>query len=79
MNKLSEKKLDKEFFLSFRKWVNFNMESLTWQGRYRKEFEEFWVAFFSDGMLISDTILRFDYSCKAVKVGPLFYWFTWLR
>ncbi|MCB9060305.1 MAG: hypothetical protein H6622_02150 [Halobacteriovoraceae bacterium] len=65
--------------LDFRKWLNLNLEGLTWQGRFEKEFESFWTFFFKEGLTIQEMIDRLNYAEEYAKIGPLSSWFRWLR
>ncbi|MCO4792976.1 MAG: hypothetical protein KC493_04650 [Bacteriovoracaceae bacterium] len=71
--------LSREFFDNFRDWLDLNLEGLTWQGRYRDEFEQFWEMFFIDGLSLLQISERFVYASERVKIGPLTSWFHWLK
>ena len=66
-------------FGEFRSWLNLNLDGLTWQGRFKKEFESFWDSFFEDGLTLKKVIERFDYAYSQVRIGSLSSWFLWLR
>lgn len=66
-------------FQSFRQWLSLNLDGLTWQGRFKKEFELFWETFFEDQITLNKIAERFDYACSEVKIGSLSSWFLWLR
>lgn len=66
-------------FQEFRSWLNLNLDGLTWQGRFKKEFESFWDSFFEDGLTLGKLIERFDYAYSQVRIGSLSSWFLWLR
>ena len=66
-------------FEHFRSWLKLNMDGLTWEGKYEKEFEDFWKHFFSDDITIREICLKFRLAREEVKVGPLISWFDWLR
>ncbi|MCK5071833.1 MAG: hypothetical protein KAQ98_00300 [Bacteriovoracaceae bacterium] len=66
-------------FQQFRDWIKLNLEGLTWQGRFEKEFEEFWHLFFIDGLSINQVTQRFQYAFSEIKIGPVVAWFKWLR
>ncbi|MDO9181463.1 MAG: hypothetical protein Q7U04_03600 [Bacteriovorax sp.] len=66
-------------FQDFRNWLNLNLDGLTWQGRFKKEFESFWDSFFEDGLTLKKTIERFEYAYSQVRIGSLSSWFLWLR
>lgn len=66
-------------FGEFRSWLNLNLDGLTWQGRFKKEFESFWDHFFEDAITFRKLMERFDYAYSQVKIGSLSSWFLWLR
>lgn len=71
--------LSKEDFDEFRVWLNLNLEAVTWQGRYQKEFDDFWTIFFNDVLSLDELSERFDYALQIANIGPLSSWFNWLR
>lgn len=66
-------------FQEFRQWLNLNLDGLTWQGRFKKEFESFWDGFFESDLSLNVLMDRFDYAAREVNIGSLSSWFTWLR
>ena len=68
-----------EEFAEFRDWLSLNMDGITWQGKYKSEFEEFWTNFFVSGMSLTQMMMRFEYAIEKVKIGPLSSWFSWLQ
>ncbi|MBC7713780.1 MAG: hypothetical protein H7177_10605 [Rhizobacter sp.] len=66
-------------YLEFRNWLNLNLDGLTWQGRFKKEFESFWEVFFEENLTVRKLIVRFDYAYSQVRIGSLSSWFLWLR
>lgn len=76
---MDELNLTKQDFVEFRSWLNLNLDGLTWQGRFKKEFESFWDSFFEDGLTLKKLIERFDYAYSQVRIGSLSSWFLWLR
>ncbi len=63
----------------FRSWLRLNLDGVTWQGRFEREFEDFWAIFFGKDLEFSDIMSRFDYAIEALRIGPLNSWFNWLR
>jgi len=63
----------------FRSWLNLNLDGLTWQGRFKKEFESFWNSFFEEDLSLKELMERFDYAYSQVRIGSLSSWFLWLR
>lgn len=68
-----------EDFNDFRTWLGLNIESITWQGRFQNEFEEFWKLFFLDGLSLEQVSQRFLYATSNTKIGPIVSWFQWMR
>ncbi len=66
-------------FYQFKQWLCLNYKSLTWQGQYEKDFDEFWEVLFKDDLKLHDLSDRFNYLLKRTNVGPLVSWITWLR
>ena len=66
-------------FEDYRKWIDLNISAVTWQGKYRQEFKEFWEAFLLEGQSLRQISERFSLAILRSKVGPLVSWFTWLR
>ena len=66
-------------FADFKDWIQLNLDGITWQGKYTKEFEEFWSLFFVGGLSLKNMMDRFNYSISEAKIGPLISWFNWLR
>jgi len=63
----------------FECWLGLKKDALTWQGRFEKDFSEFWSLFFKDGLPIDEYFSRFSYALIHVKRGPLGSWFSWLQ
>ena len=76
---MTELVLTQNDYLEFRNWLNLNLDGLTWQGRFKKEFESFWDVFFEENLTIKKLLVRFDYAYSQVKIGSLSSWFLWLR
>lgn len=70
--------LQKNDYQLFRDWLDLNLDAVTWQGRYRQEFEEFWELFFIDGLSLTQLSERFEYAKRVAHIGPLTSWFNWL-
>ena len=76
---MSELVLTQNDYLNFRNWLNLNLDGLTWQGRFKKEFEAFWETFFAENLTLRELMVRFEYAYSQVKIGSLSSWFIWLR
>ncbi len=66
-------------YTSFRDWLCLDIQNVTWQGKYREDFERFWDIFFDDGLSLFEISKRFNYLIDNIHVGPLESWFIWLR
>ena len=71
--------LTKEDFAFFKEWSQINLDNITWQGKYKNEFEEFWDIFFVDGTSLRGIIERFNYATMESGIGSLHSWFEWLK
>ncbi len=63
----------------FKQWLNLNTNSITWEGRYHKEFEDFWRNFFIPSLTFARAQERFSYVKSKLTTGPLLSWFEWLN
>lgn len=71
-------KLEKSDFENFKKWLDLDINSIGWEGRYAESFSNFWDSFFKDQISPMELSERFDYAKKIAKSGPLISWLNWL-
>jgi len=76
---MTEETLSKNDLDSFQQWLNLNMFSITWEGRYLNKFESFWDNFFKSEEQIKNYFLKFEYAKRFLKTGPLASWMNWLN
>lgn len=62
----------------FKDWLELNLNSISWEGRFLNEFNKFWEELFQ-----SDISLKQQYDDlfkikKSLKEGPLISWFSWI-
>lgn len=62
----------------FRSWIELNVNSITWEGRYTGEFERFWRHLFPSDIFLRDQVHKLRFACEVIKTGPLAAWFNWL-
>lgn len=79
MNIDNELKFFHNDYASFRDWLCLDIQNVTWQGKYREDFERFWEIFFDEGLTLFEISKRFTYIIENIHVGPLESWFVWLR
>lgn len=65
-------------FENFKQWLDLDINSIAWEGRYADSFSGFWESFFKDEIQPKELGERFDYAKKIAKSGPLISWLTWL-
>lgn len=65
-------------FEQFKSWLDLDINSIAWEGRYAESFSGFWDSFFKDSIEHIELGERFDYAKKIAKSGPLISWLTWL-
>jgi hypothetical protein len=70
--------LQKADFEQFKVWLDLDINSIAWEGRYADSFTGFWESFFKDQIEPKELGERFDYAKKIAKSGPLISWLTWL-
>ena len=70
--------LTKTDFEQFKNWLDLDINSIAWEGRYAESFSGFWDSFFKDQIAYLELGERFDYAKKIAKSGPLISWLNWL-
>jgi hypothetical protein len=70
--------LSKSDFEKFKNWLDLDINSIAWEGRYADSFGVFWESFFKDQINALELSERFDYAKKIAKSGPLISWLNWL-
>jgi hypothetical protein len=65
-------------FEQFKNWLDLDINSIAWEGRYAESFSGFWDSFFKDQIEPLELGERFDYAKKIAKSGPLISWLNWL-
>ncbi|MFP5386798.1 MAG: hypothetical protein ACLGHN_12005 [Bacteriovoracia bacterium] len=70
--------LTKSDFEKFKNWLDLDINSIAWEGRYAESFSGFWDSFFKDKIEHLELGERFDYAKKIAKSGPLISWLNWL-
>lgn len=78
MDDSSTIKLDRDMMAKFREWANLDMQSITWQGRYKSEFEEFWDFFFAHEDA-ADVFNKFKIASSFFGTGTIISWISWIR
>ncbi len=68
----------REDFENFKKWLDLDINSIAWEGRYAESFNGFWESFFRDQIEPQELSERFDFAKKIAKSGPLISWLSWL-
>ena len=62
----------------FQQWLELNLESISWEGRYLSEFNEFWDNLFLENKDASFHVSRIFWAKSKAVSGPLVTWFNWL-
>jgi hypothetical protein len=65
-------------FEQFKKWLDLDINSIAWEGRYADSFSGFWDSFFKNEIEPKELGERFEYAKKIAKSGPLISWLNWL-
>lgn len=70
--------LGKQQFEQFKTWLDLDINSIAWDGRYAESFSGFWESFFRDDISPLELSERFEFAKKIAKSGPLISWLSWL-
>lgn len=70
--------LTKTDFEQFKSWLDLDINSIAWEGRYAESFSGFWDSFFRSQIEHLELSERFDYAKRIAKSGPLISWLNWL-
>jgi hypothetical protein len=70
--------LIKSDFDNFKNWLDMDINSIAWEGRYADSFSVFWDSFFKEQTGPQELSQRFEYAKKIAKSGPLISWLNWL-
>lgn len=68
----------KSDFEQFKTWLDLDINSIAWEGRYADSFSGFWDSFFKDQIEPLELGERFNYAKRIAKSGPLISWLNWL-
>ena len=63
----------------FKSWLELNLDSISWEGRYLEDFNQVWELIFEPEFSIDQ---QFDSLKKLEKVltqGPMISWFRWIK
>lgn len=62
----------------FKTWLDLDINSIAWEGRYADSFAVFWDSFFRDQISPKELAERFSFAKRIAKSGPLISWLSWL-
>ena len=65
-------------FENFKTWLDLDINSIAWEGRYADSFNGFWESFFKENIEPLELSERFEYAKKIARSGPLISWLSWL-
>jgi len=68
----------KSDFERFKSWLDIDINSIGWEGKYADSFGYFWDSFFRDNVDPTEITQRFVLAKKIAKSGPLISWLNWL-
>src|SRR5690606_30711065 len=70
--------LEQNQFRAFKEWLDLDVNSIAWEGRFADSFGAFWESFFKDQIKPRELGERFNYAKRIAKSGPLISWLSWL-
>lgn len=62
----------------FKKWVELDFETISWEGRYLEEFIDFWDLLFKQETSYAEQFRKLQLLRKRLSSGPLISWFKWI-
>jgi hypothetical protein len=71
--------LTSEDQIHFKDWLELNLVSISWEGRFLTEFNMFWEQLFQSDIEISTQFEKLTYIKAQLREGPLISWFSWVR
>ncbi len=71
-------KIIKNDYEAFKTWLDLDINSIAWEGRYAESFNDFWLSFFRIDIEPQELSQRFTYAKKIARSGPLISWLNWL-
>jgi S-adenosylmethionine/arginine decarboxylase-like enzyme len=72
-------KINQEDSDLFKDWIELDFETISWEGRYLKDFKEFWSLLFNENTSYKDQFIKLRNISTKLKSGPLISWFNWLH
>lgn len=65
--------------VNFKNWLELDIDGITWEGRYKNEFNNFWNLLFPSQILFGDQLKKLQFAKALTKTGPMVTWFQWLH
>lgn len=63
----------------FKQWIDLNLPSISWEGRYLEEFNQFWQHVFKDDIAIDEQFKTLNNILVSINEGPVISWIRWIR
>lgn len=63
----------------FKDWLGLNTHSISWEGRYIEEFEEFWDLLFPANITLAAQFSELEFVKSRLVKGPLIAWVKWVK
>ncbi len=63
----------------FKGFLHLDLSSITWEGRFEKEFNALWEKLFELNLSFKDIKERFEFLKQTSKRGPIHKWFCWIE
>jgi hypothetical protein len=64
---------------AFKDWIELDFETISWEGRYLRDFQDFWTLLFREGTTYKEQFIKLRNISRKLKSGPLISWFNWLH
>ena len=74
-----EKELSAQDIIFFKNWIDLDFDTISWEGRYLEDFDQFWDSLFTPNSLAKDIFTKLDNLEGSLSEGPLITWTCWLK
>ncbi len=65
--------------IQFKDWLELNLNSISWEGRYLDDFNKVWDTIFEANLTFSEQFRTLEQLEGSLDQGPIISWFRWLK
>lgn len=63
----------------FKEWLELDLVSISWEGRFLTDFNDFWASLFKNDNSAEKQFKDLEYVISQISEGPMISWFRWIR